>query len=383
LDGIQLVADDIVFVDVQTDKIENGLYLAHESSWTGLSGYTPADGQAFDRQYIPVLQGTDAGKRYVVATEQYTIGTTEIEFIESAFSPEALPGKIVIRDRDGKIAGGGKRTADIIVGSTTEGHTLADVDYLCDGVDDQVEINAAIQALPSDGGKIVILGGEYNATDRIVVDRGNVTIEGMGASTVIKRMYNEVSAGGVIHVVGNNARISSLLVDGGDAAHDGISNGIYIGGDYCIVSDCISKFNPRAGITIAGNKNKILANTCSDSFCGIEIPSGTGNVISGNHCELCQWSGMSDGAGASASNISGNTVLDNPGGIMVYGTRGTIIGNTVMRGAGLPGDYTGDTSTIAVQSGGAYNLIADNNIPGRNYSNVAGATNTFVNNKYN
>jgi hypothetical protein len=60
------------------------------------------DGQAFDRKYIRVLQGTDSGKEYTVKNElPYVIGTSELEFFETAFSSAALPGKIVIRDRQG------------------------------------------------------------------------------------------------------------------------------------------------------------------------------------------------------------------------------------------------------------------------------------------
>lgn len=49
------------------------------------------------------------------------------------------------------------KTCRFVVGTSTAGWTAADCDYLCDGTDDQVEINAAIQALPSAGGKLLFL----------------------------------------------------------------------------------------------------------------------------------------------------------------------------------------------------------------------------------
>ena len=45
-----------------------------------------------------------------------------------------------------------KRTARFVVGTSTAGWTAADCDYLCDGTADDVEINAAIIALPATGG---------------------------------------------------------------------------------------------------------------------------------------------------------------------------------------------------------------------------------------
>lgn len=46
-----------------------------------------------------------------------------------------------------------KKVARFIIGTSTAGWTKDDCDYLCDGTADDVEINAAIQALPEGGGK--------------------------------------------------------------------------------------------------------------------------------------------------------------------------------------------------------------------------------------
>lgn len=46
----------------------------------------------------------------------------------------------------------GKRTCRYVVGTSTAGWTEADCDFLCDGTDDQEEINAAINAIPEHGG---------------------------------------------------------------------------------------------------------------------------------------------------------------------------------------------------------------------------------------
>jgi hypothetical protein len=104
IDGIQLKAGDIVLLTEQTDKKTNGLYTVQSGPWARVQGYTATDGQAFDYNYIVVASGNaDGGKIYAISTEQYTIGQTDLEFVETAFSIAPLPGKIVIRDRTGNL----------------------------------------------------------------------------------------------------------------------------------------------------------------------------------------------------------------------------------------------------------------------------------------
>ena len=92
----------------------------------------------------------------------------------------------------------GKRTARFSIGTSTNGWTANDCDYLCDGTDDQVEINAAIQALPSGGGEIVILDGTYNISATIRIDIDNVTLNGNGSNTVLVRQWNAPSSGNLL-----------------------------------------------------------------------------------------------------------------------------------------------------------------------------------------
>ena len=55
----------------------------------------------------------------------------------------------------------------IIVGTSTEGHTLAECDFLCDGTSDDVEINAALSLARTLGASVLVLEGTYNITDTI------------------------------------------------------------------------------------------------------------------------------------------------------------------------------------------------------------------------
>jgi hypothetical protein len=59
-------------------------------------------------------------------------------------------------------------------------------DYICDGAADQVEINAAMDALPDDGGIIVLLSGTFTFSSHIGLRPNTpITIEGQGSTTVL------------------------------------------------------------------------------------------------------------------------------------------------------------------------------------------------------
>jgi hypothetical protein len=66
-------------------------------------------------------------------------------------------------------------------------------DYTCDGVADDVQFQAALNALPSTGGKIIAVvptGGTYNFTANVTRAISNVVIEGCGQGTYFA--YNGV-----------------------------------------------------------------------------------------------------------------------------------------------------------------------------------------------
>lgn len=83
-----------------------------------------------------------------------------------------------------------KRYASVVIGTTQNGHTLADCDYLCDGVDDQDEITQALAELSKDnsvhGGQIIFLAGVYSISKMITVPAKNHSfiLSGQGPSTI-------------------------------------------------------------------------------------------------------------------------------------------------------------------------------------------------------
>lgn len=86
------------------------------------------------------------------------------------------------------------------------------VDYVFDGTDDNVQLQAALNALPATGGRLVIVSAvELNLAAAVTRAIDNVTIEGTGRGTYITRdAVNPVFTAG-----GNNWVFSNLRTDAG------------------------------------------------------------------------------------------------------------------------------------------------------------------------
>lgn len=304
--------------------------------------------------------------------------------------------------------GSGKRVCRFVVGTSTAGWTADDCDYLCDGTADDVEINAAIQALPSTGGEIVILDGTYNITAIVVLNKNNVTLSGNGAATVLKRMYADSITTGFVSITANSngCCIKNLYVDGNKAnynsmgAHGISSNANYsiIMGNICynngghgiflsnantnnIITNNICYNNNQTGIALSsGNNHTVTGNSCYNNNVGCSGGRGS-NVITGNCFSNNGYAGIEMSTNINNSTIAGNTLCNNRYGIYVTGTNNSITGNTCIRGTGTSSDYSSNQYPIYSGSLSKNNLIVGNNIMGKNYVD-SGTNNTWANNKY-
>lgn len=63
-----------------------------------------------------------------------------------------------------------KLKSEIIIGNALEGHTLEDVDFLCDGTDDDVEINQAIALWDDTYERFYVKKGNYDIGNELVFD---------------------------------------------------------------------------------------------------------------------------------------------------------------------------------------------------------------------
>lgn len=274
-----------------------------------------------------------------------------------------------------------RRTATFVVGSSAAGYTLSDADYLCDGTDDQAEINSAINALPSTGGKIVLLEGTYNISGQINMNKDNVTIEGLGVCTVLKRMGTNFD---IIRInQKNHCTVRDLCIDGNHANYAGSGNeysgqhgiGIELS-QHCTVAN-VYIHDEYIGMADWGEchqttfKNNVIKNC--DAY-GIALYLSQDSLVSDNYIDSV---GIGIGMNwyCRRCMINNNHII-NPSAMGIW-TSDSIVnsifeGNTVNKG--------NDTqNTIYME--GTYNIIANNQLPNMPYTDASGGTtNVFSNN---
>lgn len=330
-----------------------------------------------------------------------------------------------------------QQTATIVIGTSTAGYTTNDVDYLCDGTDDQVEINSAITALPANGGKIVLLDGAYSISASIDVNKSNVAIEGTGmGSTAInttvaldaitvsgtKCSLSRFSLAGTVSNSGSGINLSGTycLVDSVEVSqfYNGINaysatsenegnhtiakiyahdcyRPIYIKTNSCVVRSCRC-LNGTVGIWADGNFNQFadnivknmsnngigfykadnsaINNYISDiTSAGIYLFNSARHNLSKNRIVNCNYAIAL--YYASYSNIDGNICYNNETGLSPsYSHHNNVSHNTFMRGTGQTSDYTETQYTIRAGASVNNTMFIDNIITGKNYVDDDGDT---------
>lgn len=275
----------------------------------------------------------------------------------------------------------------IIIGTTTNGWTSKDCDYLCDGTADNVEINAAINALPASGGSILVLSGTYYIADVINLNKPNIAFRGQGDSTIFVRMHNSSATYyGVIYISINcpHCAIEDIKIDGNKGVYTSINNsGIYIRGgqnrienviiqnigrdgillyDETLVKNCIIETCTQRGIVILKDNALIENNTIKQCKHGIEVfTNNKYNKIHKNKCDNNLNHGIFINAGSENNEIIANTCNYNTNnGIFAEGDKNTIAMNQCKgngdAGIKVSNDQNNPTS--------GYNVITGNRCDG-------------------
>lgn len=309
---------------------------------------------------------------------------------------------------------GGQKTVTCVVGTSTAGHTLADCDYLCDGTDDQVEINQAISSLVANGGTVKFLSGTYVISSYISLYN---TISLIGSpGTKIQSLYDyraivendtpqplkyissEIS-GLTIENAGGHDTAIGIKVDSytdGRIISNCIFSGFHIGIQFgyaannCIVYGSSQTPSPETnsvGIQADFVTNCIIYNCCYGIYnakitignmihgCSIKgIDNSTvtiGNYVFGGSINYKPVS-----VGITAGNITcGNTISYCQIGIEIKWDKHICIGNLV-----YPLGTVSGTTTIQATSDSKNSLIMGNILIPSTYIN-SGTNNTFVDNK--
>lgn len=152
-------------------------------------------------------------------------------------------------------ADGAGRTATIVVAANgSSAISKAQADYVCDGTTDEAEIETAINALPSVGGRVVLLEGKYNI-DTTIDLASNMILEGQGIATKIVATADML---GMLAVSSKtNVIIKNMLIDGNNAAT--FENGIGIckisSADYITIEEVHIQNSLKGGIWINGSSH--------------------------------------------------------------------------------------------------------------------------------
>ena len=135
--------------------------------------------------------------------------------------------------------GQGKYT--ITIGNIVSAETS---DYTCDGVEDNVQFQEAMDALPDIGGQLLVLAGNYIWDDATTVTRAidNVSIVGVGASV----SFAGDNSTALFTAGGNNWLFSNFQADTGGLEMGATSNWMWVG--VIINGQLYTNYAPTAGI---------------------------------------------------------------------------------------------------------------------------------------
>ncbi len=268
------------------------------------------------------------------------------------------------------------RTATFVVAANDSSATSkAQADYVCDGVADNVEIQEAIDALPSGGGRIHLLEGTYTITSGITISSNNVILSGSGDATHVTASGTAGSIGTGILVTGDHVTIRDFFFDGNTNV---ISYQIIItNNQYSRVEDmtiCCSRtdgivFGPNTTDGIATNNflyNHYNPDNIDDHTSSLEIEDGAERIIITNNKVYNSNSGFFPHVHSGYNTLrniefSNNILINGPNASDLSGTgiyinnegsaelEGMIIANNIIDGGIL-------------KTTGAMNLLVDGNV---------------------
>lgn len=203
----------------------------------------------------------------------------------------------------------GKRTCRFVVGTSMAGWTQADCDYLCDGADDQVEIQTAVDAAPF-GSEIVILSGTYNITAPIKIDKALILC-GSGASSTILSIregaflgenHTAITASGDLEI--QDMELNSFLVQ---KDLQQVLLGLSGNNNYYVNRVLFSSaFDQKASLAASGSSSTLLC--VSECRFYIAGASKTAISVNSNGGRTALYNNTIEAIGG-AINISGSTAL--------------------------------------------------------------------------
>jgi len=243
------------------------------------------------------------------------------------------------------------RTATVIVaalGSSLQ--AKAQADFVCDGVNDHVEIQAAIDVLPATGGEVKLLEGTYNIEATINLDSYQ-TLRGCGRNTnlaTVTANLTFLSAVGGAGTEKTGIIVADLQIDGGAGAISDYGISFYYV-DYSFIQNVYSRRHASCGMLLENSDfNTIEGNVCQGNSDGIRLHISNNNTITGNNCPGNDY-GIRLRDTCSNNTVVGNTCIGNTDGIQLYGSsNNTVTGNTCQGGAAVGINLTASSDNNTV-----------------------------------
>ena len=224
-----------------------------------------------------------------------------------------------------------RATTKLVAANDASDQVKQAADFLCDGVDDQMQIQAAIAALPACGGKITLSEGQFNFSAHVALV-SNVDFEGSGTATLlylVDASNDHVLYGDTI----TKLSVKDLRIDSNSAGQTSppspYKGGIYFRdvthfrvsdvhseyapghcidiGDGCewgVVHHATTSYAYDDGVAVSGTASSILLTNCFSHHNGLSL-IGTG-------------SGIEIDDGANLVTVIGCSVHDNEAGISVH-----------------------------------------------------------------
>lgn len=303
----------------------------------------------------------------------------------------------------------------VVIGTSTNGHTLDDCDYLCDGVDDQVEIQEALNYAKTKHSRGVLLSGEYNITAPIDVvtplfsentlngqlnsSLGSIITwcGGMNNDSVLISSTSRVCISGLIIKSYSKASWANYGIHLRQCDGAIIENNVIYDVNRAIIGENLTRSTIRGNFVnfISTDSSDVSLNLIYNNYANILAVRGYsvvyGNIVVGkesgyfslsalNHC-IAIGNYLIDSYIYTSINslLIGNFLYEssNPGSTYIdVGSNCNIIGNCIYY-------KSVSENSKSIEVNGDNNLVSSNYIYGKNYTNSGGTGNTFVNNKYN
>ncbi|MEO2016469.1 MAG: right-handed parallel beta-helix repeat-containing protein [Fuerstiella sp.] len=241
-------------------------------------------------------------------------------------------------------------------------------------------LQAAFDAIPEGGGLVKLPAGNFEITEPLLLQRGDVRVEGAGSATnIINRNEDGKSALIVQHPDGQQVKkderlwrvnLANFRVTGNEKSGHGIEavlieeifvQGVsvsYSGGDgirldHCYedprVNDCLITYNKAVGLNLLGCHDIVVSSNqfeenqdalhCIDSFnlcmtgnCvddhlgkGVLIENTYGSVLSGNMIEECKGTAVTLDRDCYGITISANVIAHNGAGVDLKDAHGCAV----------------------------------------------------------